>query len=182
MKLAEEDSSDDGSVSTDDTSIEADSDDGSASASDTSVEDSDDDEDDDVNVEQKFWRQILNHVVDKDADITAQKDDMTRLAKNIMLKVQEQIEIASILRASNVYKQVQKTTKRLIKQGYAKEEAEEAACDMRKFLIKKEIVEPNWKHIIASPEESGDVESGEDSGEADESEHPGSGHPTVWYA
>ena len=120
--------------------------------------DGDEEEDVEENNEQQTWKTIINIILESEADLTDNDGNikLSKVANEIKTSIQWHINIAASIRGTDVFKQIQKTTKKLEKQGYEPDEAVDAAWKMRKYLIKKEIVQPNLELIITALEEEGD--------------------------
>ena len=131
--------------------------------SDGNLDDEDgDDDDEDENSElaksEDVWPRIIQGILNNDKDITVNSDgtlNMSKFAKRIRDVAEWHIALAREIRETDVYKQIRKTAKRLQNQEYEEDEAINVAWKMRKYLVRKEIIEPNL-HLIEDEEEEDD--------------------------
>ena len=107
--------------------------------------------------EPSIWIEIIETVL-KDGKEVFQNDDGTIKTSKLIKKIRDitewHLSTADAIRDTDVFKQINKTEKQFMKQGYEDDEALNAAWNMREFLVRKEIINPN-SHMF---EESDDGE------------------------
>ena len=158
---SKEESSDDEDLKTmDDSGEEAD---GHESESNESMtkEQSDESEQDDASMDdnassgaeggdenENIWGELLKNIWEGDEIDITDSDGILNIDKattEIRKLVNWYLWAAESIQDSDVYKNIQFTTKEMVKLGCGEEEAEDAAWDARKFLVKKKIVDPNFQ-------------------------------------
>jgi len=141
--------------------------------------------------ENKAWRALLQQIsraITKAPENTSQPKDLlndphlqTHILEPLRVKLQNTVEAADIITASEVYTSIDDTISELVEQEYSEDEAKEAAWDTRKYLVKKQILEPNidlFSHLYEDEDqEEGNeedmVENDDDASEKTESDGEG---------
>jgi hypothetical protein len=107
------------------------------------------------------WVWIMTQIVHGDDDDSLMKtDDATyntkKLVKAIREKVEELVKMTGYLVDTDIYQKIEKEKERFEKQGYGEDEATNAAWKKRRYLVKKEVIEPIYQELIKAGKESSD--------------------------
>ena len=130
----------------------------SAEDTDTESEYEDEDADDDS---PSLWAKVINQAVLSEKDKMKGSDGVvksSKVIKAIKNAVNEHLTLADEIREDAVFLKIEATKDRLIDEGYDSDEAIDAAWDNRKYLVEKEIINPNQELLLSDSEEEEDDE------------------------
>jgi hypothetical protein len=98
----------------------------------------------------EIWSEIIQYVMDNSKDELLAADGtikMSKLLKEVRNVTEWHVVTSRNIHGTDVYQKIRKTAKRLENQDYEDDEAINVAWKMRKYLVRKEIIEPN-AHLI----------------------------------